>query len=176
MTEDQRAADPVELMSLMRRLNVEVDRFSEQFAMDHGLHRTDLNALVVIMDASREGRPLSPGALGVALNLSAPATTALINRLEQAGHLERHRSATDRRKVELAMHQKAATLAARFFAPLGQEMTAALDEFTDEERRLISRFLARSIEATVTARELSARQDAHEGTQDATHKGGDGLE
>ncbi|WP_220499368.1 MarR family winged helix-turn-helix transcriptional regulator [Microbispora sp. H10949] len=145
--------DPFELMNLMRRLNVEVDRFAEQFAVDHGLHRTDLDALTVIMDASREGRPLTPGALGAALNLSAPATSALINRLEQAGHLTRHRSTGDRRKVELAMHEQAAALAGRFFAPLGRRMSAALEEFTPEERQVIGRFLGRSIEATVAARQ-----------------------
>ncbi|MEW9527481.1 MarR family winged helix-turn-helix transcriptional regulator [Microbispora sp. NPDC049125] len=156
MTEEP--VDPFTLMALMRRLNVEADRFGERFAVDHGLHRTDLNALVVIMDAAREGRPLSPGALGAALNLSAPATTALINRLEQAGHLTRHRSAVDRRKVELAVHEQAATLAGRFFAPLGQEMSAVIDDFTGEERQVIARFLSRSIEATVAARERSSEQ------------------
>ncbi|GGO12651.1 hypothetical protein GCM10010116_25430 [Microbispora rosea subsp. aerata] len=152
--------DPFELMSLMRRLNVEIDRFAEQFAVAHGLHRTDLNALTVIMDASREGRPLTPGALGAALNLSAPATSALINRLEQAGHLTRHRSTGDRRKVELAMHEQAAALASRFFAPLGQRMAAALEEFTPEERRIIGRFLNRGIEAVVAATRETTADDA----------------
>ncbi|GAA3786299.1 MarR family transcriptional regulator [Sphaerisporangium flaviroseum] len=142
-----------ELMTLMRRLNVELDRFVEGFAVDHKLHRTDLNAVVVIMDAVREGRPLSPGALGAALNLSAPATTALLNRLEQAGHIERHRSSTDRRKVELALHEQAVTLAGRFFAPLARHLSAAFDQFTDEERQVIERFLTSSINATISARQ-----------------------
>ncbi|WP_211589976.1 MarR family transcriptional regulator [Microbispora sp. H11081] len=152
--------DPFELMNLMRRLNVEVDRFAETFAVGHGLHRTDLDALTVIMDASREGRPLTPGALGAALNLSAPATSALINRLEQAGHLTRHRSTDDRRKVELTMHEQAAALASRFFAPLGRRMSAALGDFTPAERRVIGRFLTRSIEATVAARQETTGENA----------------
>ncbi|ETK34786.1 MarR family winged helix-turn-helix transcriptional regulator [Microbispora sp. ATCC PTA-5024] len=150
------AVDATALMALLRRLTVEVNRFVEQFAVGHGLHHTDLNALVVVMDAAREGRPLSPGTLGTALNLSAPATSALLNRLEQAGHLERRRSATDRRKVELAMSEQAAALAARFFAPLGSEMTGVVEEFGEEERQVIGRFLARSIDATVEARRRSS--------------------
>ncbi|MFC4537095.1 MarR family winged helix-turn-helix transcriptional regulator [Sphaerisporangium dianthi] len=146
------AASPLELITLMRRLNVELDRFVERFAVDHGLHRTDLNAVVVIMDAAREGRPLTPGALGAALNLSAPATTALLNRLEQAGHVERSRSETDRRKVELALHSQAVTLAKEFFTPLARHLSEALAPFTGEERQVILRFLTGSIQASVAAR------------------------
>ncbi|MFG1879780.1 MarR family winged helix-turn-helix transcriptional regulator [Sphaerisporangium sp. NPDC049003] len=143
-------------MTLMRRLNVELDRFAERFAADHRLHRTDVNAVVVIMDAAREGRPLSPGTLGAALNLSPPATTALLNRLEQAGHVERRRSATDRRKVELALHEQAVTLGGQFFSPLARHLSAAFSEFTDQERQVIERFLTGSIDATISARHESA--------------------
>ncbi|WP_220183321.1 MarR family winged helix-turn-helix transcriptional regulator [Sphaerisporangium album] len=152
---DEDGVSAFELMTLMRRLNVELDRFVERFAEDHGLHRTDLNAVVVIMDAITEGRPLTPGGLGAALNLSAPATTALLNRLERAGHVERHRSATDRRKVELALHDQAVTLAGRFFSPLARHLSAAFEGFTDEERVVIRRFLTGSIDATITARDAT---------------------
>lgn len=153
----KKAGSAFELMTLMRRLNVELDRFVEGFAIGHGLHRTDLNAVVVIMDAAREGPPLSPGTLGHALNLSPPATTALLNRLEQAGHVERHRSSTDRRKVELALHEQAVTLAGRFFSPLARHLSASFEQFTEEERLVIERFLTGSIQATITARQESAR-------------------
>ncbi|MFC5829890.1 MarR family winged helix-turn-helix transcriptional regulator [Nonomuraea insulae] len=141
-----------ELMVMMRALNVESDRFPERFAALHGLHRTDLNALVVILDAAREGRPLTPGGLGGALNLSPPATTALIDRLEQAGHVERRRSETDRRKIEVVLNEQAAELARSFFAPLGRHLTAAIEAFTPEERLVIGRFLESGIKATAAAR------------------------
>ncbi|SEH03303.1 DNA-binding transcriptional regulator, MarR family [Nonomuraea solani] len=150
MTPDTPSA--VELMVMIRALNVESDRFIERFAALHGLHRTDLNALVVILDAARAGRPLTPGGLGGALNLSPPATTALINRLEQAGHVERRRSATDRRKVEVVLDEQAAELARQFFTPLARHLAGAIDGFTEEERRVIGRFLSDSIRATATAR------------------------
>ncbi|MEV0383623.1 MarR family transcriptional regulator [Nonomuraea sp. NPDC050643] len=144
--------DAVELMIMMRALNVESDRFIERFATLHGLHRTDLNALVVILDADRVGRPLTPGALGIALHLSPPATTALINRLEQAGHVERRRSTTDRRKVEVVLNEQAAQLARHFFTPLARHLTKVIDAFTPEERRVIGRFLESSIKANTAAR------------------------
>ncbi|NUR86489.1 MAG: MarR family transcriptional regulator [Nonomuraea sp.] len=138
-----------ELMVLIRRLNVESDRFVEGFAVTHGLHRTDLNALVVILDA---GRPLSPGELGAALTLSAPATSALLDRLEQAGHVERRRAAGDRRRVEVVIREQATELTGAFFAPLVRRFTAVIDAFGPEEREVVGRFLADGIEATVAAR------------------------
>jgi DNA-binding MarR family transcriptional regulator len=141
-----------ELMVLMRTLNVESDRFAERFAARHGLHRTDLNALVAILDAGHAGRPLTPGGLGGALNLSPPAITALIDRLERAGHVERRRSAADRRKVEVVMNEQAARLAREFFAPLGRHLSEAIGAFTPEERRVVAHFLQTSIRATSAAR------------------------
>lgn len=141
-----------ELMVLIRRLNVESDRFVEGFAVAHRLHRTDMNALVVILDAHLAGRPLSPGELGAALNLSAPATSALLGRLEQVGHVERQRTAGDRRKVEVVIREQAVELAGEFFAPLVRRLTAAIDAFSPEEREIIGRFLTDGIEATVAAR------------------------
>ncbi|TYB65253.1 MarR family transcriptional regulator [Nonomuraea sp. PA05] len=152
MTANEDAPGAFELMVMMRALNVESDRFAERFAALHRLHRTDLNALVVILDAARSGSPLTPGGLGTALNLSPPATTALIDRLEHAGHVERRRSATDRRKVEVTLNEQAAVLARRFFAPLGRHLTEAIEAFTAEERRLIERFLESGIKATAAAR------------------------
>jgi DNA-binding MarR family transcriptional regulator len=148
--------DAFELMLAMRRFNVESDRFVERFAVEHGLHRTDLNAVVVILDAFTAGRPLTPGELGSELNLSPPATTALINRLEQVGHVERRRSTTDRRKVEVVLREQAIRLAGQFFAPLGRHLTSVIEEFSPQERQVIGRFLAGSTEATVTARQEAA--------------------
>ncbi|GGO61141.1 MarR family winged helix-turn-helix transcriptional regulator [Nonomuraea cavernae] len=150
-----RIPDATELMFAIRRLNVENDRFAERFADLHGLHRTDLNALVVILDAYAAGHPLTPGHLGAALNLSPPATTALINRLEGVGHVERRRSATDRRKVEVVLNEQAARLAGQFFTPLARQLATVIDEFAPEEREVIGRFLDRAVEATAKARRQS---------------------
>ncbi|GAA4427616.1 MarR family transcriptional regulator [Actinokineospora soli] len=140
------------LITLLRRLTVESDRFAEHFGDLHGLHRTDLNALAVIMDAAKAGTPMTPTALAHALNLSYSATTSLLDRLERSGHVSRDRSATDRRKIELRMHPRAMELGMAFFAPLGRELASAWAGMSDEERETVGRFLAASIEATVAVR------------------------
>ncbi|RSN21232.1 MarR family transcriptional regulator [Amycolatopsis sp. WAC 04169] len=152
MAEDAGQVTDDLLVLLLRQLTVESDRFAEMFGEKHGLHRTDLNALAVIMDAARLGAPMSPSTLASALHLSASATTAVLDRLERAGHLHRDRSATDRRKVELRMHEKAREIGAEFFLPLGKRYAEAWREMGEDERRTVVRFLRGTIAATVEVR------------------------
>ncbi|MGA6161698.1 MarR family winged helix-turn-helix transcriptional regulator [Amycolatopsis magusensis] len=149
---DQRRVDDEVLITLVRRLTVESDRFAEMFGEAHGLHRTDLNALAVIMDAARRGAPMSPSQLATALHLSASATTSVLDRLERAGHLHRDRSATDRRKVELRMHEQAREIGSAFFQPLGRRFAEAWQDLGDDERRTVARFLELTIDATTEVR------------------------
>jgi DNA-binding MarR family transcriptional regulator len=141
-----------ELGRLLRQLNVETDRFAELFGETNGLHRTDLNALVVIMDAARRGEPVSPTGLARAVHLTASATTAVLDRLEQAGHLHRERDPHDRRRVELRLAATAMRLGEQFFRPLADELSAAWATFTPAERAAVARFLIASVDATVRTR------------------------
>ena len=146
-----------ELARLLRQLTVETDRFAEVFGEAHGMHRTDLNALVVIMDSARRGDPVSPTSLARALHLSASATTAVLDRLEASGHVVRGPDPSDRRKVGLSMADTALELGEQFFRPLANELKATWTEFTETERATIARFLALSIEATVRVRATVTR-------------------
>src|SRR3712207_8567047 len=85
-----------ELALLLRRLTVELDAVGQRFAELHGLGRTDVRALVAIMDARRHGETVTAGTLGAAAELSSASVTALVDRLERAGPVRRERDATDR--------------------------------------------------------------------------------
>ncbi|WP_370945402.1 MarR family winged helix-turn-helix transcriptional regulator [Amycolatopsis sp. cg5] len=140
------------LVRLLRQLTVETDRFAEIFGEKQQMHRTDLNALALIMDARWTGEPLSPGRLAEAMHMSASATTSVLDRLEASGHVRRARSAHDRRKVELHVHDKALELGRAFFSPLDGAFTAAWEQFSPADKAVISRFLEASITATVSVR------------------------
>jgi len=148
----EQAESDRQLGRLIRQLNIELDRFAEMFGEAHGLYRTDLNALVVIMDANRRGESISPTQLARALNLSASATTAVLDRLENAGHLRRNRDLTDRRRVHLVMPERTARLGEQLFGPLGEAYSRAWVEFDADERATIMRFLQLSIDSTVAVR------------------------
>ncbi|WP_447007677.1 MarR family winged helix-turn-helix transcriptional regulator [Saccharothrix isguenensis] len=145
-------ADNSALVRLLRQLTVETDRFAELFGEKQKMHRTDLNALAVIMDSRWGGEPMTPTRLAEALHLSASATTSVLDRLEAAGHVERIRSPQDRRKVEVRVRDKALDLGRRFFVPLDNAFTEAWEQFSEADKEVVARFLSASIDATVAVR------------------------
>ncbi|WP_246110203.1 MarR family winged helix-turn-helix transcriptional regulator [Saccharopolyspora dendranthemae] len=141
---------------LLRALNVELDRFNILFGNAHGLYRTDLNALVAILEAARREDPMTPSRLAAALDLSASATTTLLERLESLGHITREHSKTDRRRVDLYIHDTARQIGSEFYQPLLRELSGVWDHFSDEQRETVRQFLTATIMATTRARETIA--------------------
>lgn len=115
---------------------------------EHTLYRTDLAALAVVMDRSDQGYLVTPGMLSASLHLSAPATSALLDRLERDGHVARATHPTDRRSVVVEMTDHARTLGQAMFGKLAGHLTPVLAEYTDQQLRLIAEFLERTGQAT----------------------------
>jgi len=130
-----------EIVSLLRTYSIEAQHVSQAFAQRHGLHHTDLRALIAIMHAERRGDPLTPGRLGEVLGLSSGATTAAIDRLERLGHLRRSRESADRRMVHLRYAEPGMALALSFFGPLGKRSDEVMAGFSDEELATVQRFM-----------------------------------
>ncbi|WP_344481642.1 MarR family winged helix-turn-helix transcriptional regulator [Glycomyces endophyticus] len=148
MTRDTDGGGPTDrdLSRLLQNLTVESDRYAERFGAKHGLHRTDVNALALIMESARLGVPLSPSSLAKELRLSPSATTALIDRLEALGHVERARPAGDRRRVALEVPAAAVEANRHLFTPLAMAFAQSWAGFTPEEREVVARFLQVSTE------------------------------
>jgi DNA-binding MarR family transcriptional regulator len=138
MGEDERQ----EVALLLRRLSVELDAVGQRFATLHALGRTDVRALVAIMDAARRGEALTAGVLGQAVDLSSASVTALVDRLERAGHVRRVRDPQDRRRVVLEMSESAMAAGGRFFGGLNRDLLAAMADYSEEELAVVHRFLS----------------------------------
>jgi len=154
-------ASDYDLSMLVRALVMESNRFLEIFSAAHELHPTDMTALNLIMTARS---PMTPGALAKALNLSASATTSVLDRLARAGHVARERDPDDRRRVELRVLSDAEMLAAQFFQPLAREFSSAWEQLSDADRQVVARFLATTTSATARVRDavISDSAAAHE--------------
>jgi DNA-binding MarR family transcriptional regulator len=139
-TERERLREAI--VELMQSYSVAAQHVGHAFAQRHGLHPTDLQALIAVMHAEGNGAPLTPGRLGEAIGLSSGATTAVIDRLERAGHLRRTRESADRRVVHLRYGEPGMALAVEFFGPLGRRSDAVMAEFSDAELDTVRRFLA----------------------------------
>ncbi|TDC33635.1 MarR family transcriptional regulator [Micromonospora sp. 15K316] len=130
-----------EITGDLRRYSSDAQHIGHAFAGLHGLNATDLQALIAVMDAELVGEPITPGRLGAHLGLSSGSVTALVDRLERAGHLRRSRAADDRRKVLLHYADRGAALATAFFGPLGARTDAVVAGFSDDELQVVHRFL-----------------------------------
>jgi DNA-binding MarR family transcriptional regulator len=139
-----------EIVELLRTYSVEAQHVGHAFAQRHGLHPTDLEALIAVMHAEGAGDPLTPGRLGETIGLSSGATTAAIDRLERSGHLRRTRESADRRVVHLRYGEPGMALAMAFFGPLGKRTDAVMARFSDEELEVVRRFLAGMTDAVAT--------------------------
>ena len=130
-----------DLVRLLREHAVEAERLGQAFADNHHMHPTDLNALLAVMQADRLGMPLTPGRLGQQLGLSSGATTAVIDRMERAGHVRRIRDERDRRRVTLHYGDAASAVCSAYFGPLGLRMDKLLSGYSAAELNVIRRFL-----------------------------------
>ncbi len=146
---DEAAGARQEIGLLLRRLNVELDAVGQRFADVHGLNRTDVRALVAIMDAARRGEALTAGRLGEAVDLRSASVTALVDRLERVGHVRRVRDPEDRRRVGLEMSETAMAAGAEHFGGLARDLVAAMEGYCDEELAVVRRFLTEMTDVIV---------------------------
>jgi len=155
--EANRVEEIDDLIDALRRFTVESDVFVEVFARRHRLGRSDLNAIMWISTGQQSGRPMTAGELAGRLGLGPPATTALVDRLEAAGHVRRTRDPQDRRKVTIVMQPPALAVASEFFVPLGRLMSRALEGTSPEEMRQATAIVRSLIGAVTEARDEAAR-------------------
>lgn len=110
--------------------------------MDLGL--SEIAALEHLQGAGE----LTPGALGARLSLSSGAITALVDRLERAGYVERHAHPRDRRSSILRPAPTGTERALVHLAPLAADMRGVADGFSDDEREVIGRYV-RAVTAAI---------------------------
>lgn len=133
------------LVLLLQQFAQATDRYVESTGYRHHLHRTDLNALTVILRFTMGGNAPTPGELSRELGLSAPATSALLERLENKGYVERLRIDEDRRVVRIRMTQKAKTEGQIMFVPLAASMMEVITNYAEKDITLMTRFMTEAI-------------------------------
>ncbi|MFD4863106.1 MarR family transcriptional regulator [Streptomyces atratus] len=137
----------MEIVHLLRKVTVEFGLRQAEFATRHGMHSTDVRALICLLDAERAGTDATAGWLGAQLGLNSAGTTSVIDRLERLGHLERTRDPRDRRRVLLSVTPRAVELGRTFFGPLIDDTVAVLREFDESETAAVRRFLSAAHQA-----------------------------
>ena len=139
----------------LRALTLLLDAAGADFAMRNRLTATDVRALVCLLDRERAGVPASPTWLAGQLRVTTASVTALLDRLERAGHVRRLPRTDDRRRVDVLVQDSAKELGWAFFGPLIDAAAGVLDRRTAAERAVIDAFLDDMV-AAVEALDSSA--------------------
>jgi DNA-binding MarR family transcriptional regulator len=134
--------DEAALVVLLHELGHHLHAVGIRFAAREALHPTDVQALSVLALA---GGQLTAGELARSLELSTGATTRLVDRLEQVGHVTRHADADDRRRRHVAISPAAMATAGSFFGRLATVLDTVVADYDAQEQATIRRFLTEVI-------------------------------
>lgn len=85
---------------------------------------------------------LTPGQLSARLQLSTGGTTALVQRLQRAGHLVRDKHPRDRRSVILRLTPTIQRRTSALLSFSAGELDGLIAGLPDDERRVVERFLS----------------------------------
>jgi DNA-binding MarR family transcriptional regulator len=129
------------IRQLLNRRDLASARHRAAISRRLGLSESEMLAVAHL---AQHGR-LSPSALGRLLDLSSGGITALVQRLESAGHLVRRRHPTDRRSVLVELSGDLVARAEREFGPLVDDLERASLELSEAERQVVRRFLDRAV-------------------------------
>lgn len=131
----------------VRAMNAESDQIGRLFASRHDVAANDFRALLYVMVAETEGRPLTAGDLRKRMGLSGAAITYLVERMIASGHFLRESDPADRRKVILRVADHGMTVARGFFTPLAEQTNTALTRLPDADLKAAHRTFTALIDA-----------------------------
>jgi DNA-binding MarR family transcriptional regulator len=124
---------------VIRKFAARLVLFHASVAAARGLNVTDVHSLRLLGENS-----LSAGELSEQLGLTGAAVTALIDRLEEAGYVERERDTEDRRRVTVRAKPMKLRAINALYADQGARMEKLLSRYSQDEFRVIVDFLERT--------------------------------
>ncbi|KZE32995.1 MarR family winged helix-turn-helix transcriptional regulator [Microbacterium sp. T32] len=127
--------------ALVRALFTAGAEFEKALQHELSVNPTGLDAMGHLVMSG----PLSPGELSRRLDLTTAATTAAIDRLVALGHVTRAPHPTDRRSLLVVPTEASVQRAMSRLAPMIAGVDAVLDDFTDDEQAVITRYLERVV-------------------------------
>ncbi|MBP2706394.1 MarR family transcriptional regulator [Microbispora sp. RL4-1S] len=131
---------------LLRALSEEMRDNSSRAVIMHqaiaehfGLGPTDLKCL----DIARHEPEPTAGRLAELTGMSTSAITAVLDRLERNGFVERHRDSADRRRVLVRSTGRHERALAEIFERVGAAFSEVLDDYADDQLELLVDFVRR---------------------------------
>lgn len=116
---------------------------NERIAREFGLRVSDLQALHLMVlrpDIS------TPTELSTSTGLPTSTITRILDRLEQAGYLDRVHHPKDRRRINIALNSERVQQVQARYAEFSHALQRVNDDFTDSELGVVARYLERTSE------------------------------
>ena len=120
--------------------------FEAHLGHELAVNPTDLAAMEHLITSG----PLGPSELARRLNITPPAVTAAVDRLEELGHATRVTNPADRRAVVVTPAPASVEKAMSFLMPMIGDVDSALDGFDAEQQAVIAEYLDRVVAALRT--------------------------
>lgn len=140
-----------DLFNQIRALGTAMDLFERAASRALDINRSDLHALNAL-----EHGPLSHGDLAGRLGLTSGTVTTLVDRLVDAGYVERHADPKDRRRSEVALTPATYGAFARVYRPCGEAVAQRLSDLDMEAHKAATGALRLAVSAiTETATSLT---------------------
>src|ERR671916_1187982 len=133
-----------QLANLVRQYTSAVLRHAAATAKRMSLEASELAALEHLQAAG----PMTQKRLGERLSMSPGAVTAMIDRLESRGYVERIPNPEDRRSALVLITKTGLEESLRHLWPYIEDMKGLEEGFSEEERAVVARFLRDATQAT----------------------------
>ena len=130
----------------VRRMGAQSVLTSDVIAGVFGIHKTDLESLDLIY---LRGGACSAGELSKATGLTSGSTTALIDRLAQAGYVVREPDPNDRRRQIVRIQAEAIEPIKAVYAPMQREMFKLWSSYRAKDLEVVADFITRSTQLQV---------------------------
>jgi DNA-binding MarR family transcriptional regulator len=138
-------AEPTKI-DLMIRTNMAARDYGIQMTLYRNIifeklavNGTDMECLGFLLSK----RISTPTELAKYTGLSSGATTAMLDRLEKGGFIERRPNPDDRRGTLIVLAKSGAEKVAPWFAPVGEAQNELISNYSEKELQLISDFFER---------------------------------
>ena len=133
----------VALEEACRKVGAQAVLISDLVATRVGINSTDLECLDLLQLAG----PSTAGQMSTHSGLTTGATTAMIDRLERAGFVQRRRDPGDRRVVVVEVLDHCVPHIAPLYQTLHDEMLKVHEHYSNRELAIVVRYLTEALEA-----------------------------
>lgn len=141
--DDARRRRAVELLQSFRRYRAAEVAMRRRTRESMSMGENDLLVLRYLLQARQQGRSVSPGEIARYLAVSTASMTAIVDRLEESGHVRRERHRSDRRSIYVVPTADSDDEVRRTLGDMHDRMLEAVLDMSADEIRIVMDTLGR---------------------------------